>query len=373
MALCFSAESVLFALAFSQYKDVLSTFLGCLFVRLCTLDPADRLKFIRLCIYTVAIGSAIKVYIFIYCYLDGISVSDFVDRISSIFGVKLMSMDIDGVGGRLQFPSDNVLPICVFALMSQRKHLRVGPWTSFLVTALFVVSTIDTFSRYIWASTLLAALLGMLVSRRDRMHWVYIGLAALTIAIFLRNVIELVELRFFSPLASESDLQRVGQIASLKRFFWGSPFFGHGMGSFPLDYTRSSEVPYAYEVQILALCGEFGLVGMGLFFCLLVDYYRKAFTFSEGTLTYRLCVFAILLDFLAAGFFNPCLLVSLSALCYGLIFALAGSPAFVPGLEPHRICQRTGRQGACVSGSPSDASGMGLREGLPSKAANLGY
>ncbi|WP_083346144.1 O-antigen ligase family protein [Terriglobus roseus] len=309
---------------FPQYKDVLTTLLGCLLVRLFTLDMVSREKFIRLCIYAVAFGSFLKVLLFLYSIKSGVSISDVIQRVSHVTGVVLMSVDIDGAGIRIQFPSDNVIPICVFAITALRKRLRIGALSSFLIVALFVTSSLFTFSRFIWVSTLFAFFLGMLLAEKDRMRWVYLGVAGAVTLYFISMITDLIELRFASSLATASDQVRAWQIAKLKEFFWQAPLFGHGMGSYPIHFKRSEEVFYAYEVQVLALFGEFGLVGMGLFVLLMVNYYRKAFSFSAGTSKYQFAIFLLLLNYLAAGFFNPCLLVSFSAVSYGLIFALAG-------------------------------------------------
>jgi O-antigen ligase len=138
----------------------------------------------------------------------------------------------------------------------------------------------------------------------------------------------LIDLRFSNALAGASDKVRVWQIDALREFFWDAPIFGHGMGSYVLQHVRSAELPYAYEVQLLALAAEFGVVGMAIFAFLLLNYYRKAFSFKKGSLSYQFSICLMLVCFLGAGLFNPCLLVSMSAVSYGLLFVLAslGSP-----------------------------------------------
>lgn len=110
--------------ALSQYKDVLTTFAGCLFVRLFTPRRSDREKFVKLCVYMVAFGCALKFAIIEYTFATGTSTSDILERLSRAFGVKLMSIELGDVGGRLQFPSDNILPICLFVITGLRKRLH---------------------------------------------------------------------------------------------------------------------------------------------------------------------------------------------------------------------------------------------------------
>ena len=163
----------------------------------------------------------------------------------------------------------------------------------------------------------------MLISRRDKMVLLYLAIIGAVTAFFFPMLSTLITLRFSSSLADTSDMYRVWQIVALKRFFWNAPLFGNGLGSYALDHKRSVEVPYAYEVQILALLGQMGLVGTAFLIALLINYYRKAFNFRPGTRLYHAVLLVLLIDFIGAGFFNPDLLVSMSAVSYGLIFVMA--------------------------------------------------
>ncbi len=309
-------------LALSQAKDVLTTLAGCLFIRLFTPTLLDREKFIRLCIYTVAFGSFLKVLLLTYSLITGASVVDLVDVISKIFGVKLMALDLEGAGGRLQFPSDNLLPITLFAIIGLRKRLHLRGGVAVLCVALLCFSSLYTFSRFIWISTVLAALLGSFIARRDKIVLLYLSISAAATAYFFPVLSALVTLRFSTALAGSSDIERTWQIVGLKQFFWDAPLFGHGMGSYILNLKRSVDTPYVYEVQIGALLVQFGIVGMCLLAGLLINFYRKAFDLRRGKRAYQAAVLLLLLDFIAAAFFNPDLLASLSAVSYGLIFVL---------------------------------------------------
>ena len=113
-------------LALSQSKDVMTTLAGCWFIRLFTPTDADRKAFVKLCIYVVSFGSLLKVLLVLYCLATGASVADITDVISSFFGVKLVSADLGGAGGRLQLGSDTLLPVCIFAVLCLRRALKMG-------------------------------------------------------------------------------------------------------------------------------------------------------------------------------------------------------------------------------------------------------
>jgi hypothetical protein len=143
-----------------------------------------------------------------------------------------------------------------------------------------------------------------------------------------------VELRFSEKLSGASDAERIWQISVLKSFFASAPLLGHGLGSYALELKRSFDTPYAYEVQVLALFGQFGLIGVGLLALLLVNYYRKAFSFRKGVLLPQIAAAILLMDLLLAAFFNPLLLASMSAVGYSLVFLVALSTRNQPASFP---------------------------------------
>lgn len=309
--------------ALSQYKDVLTTFAGCLFIRLFTPRMSDKEQFVKLCVYTVAFGSALKVVLLVYSLATGTATVDILEKLSRAFGVTLMSIELGDLGGRLQFPSDNLLPICLLVVTGLRKRLSIGRLSGVVICALLSISVIYTFSRFIWISAALAMLLGMLVSKRDKMNLVYLASFAAVVLYSFSLIADLIALRFSDALAGSSDAERTWQIKALTDFFWQAPLFGNGLGSYALQLKRSIELPYAYEVQILALLGQLGIVGTGCLVLLLFNYYRKAFTFQSKTRFFQFALLIVLCNFLASGFFNPSLLVSMSAVSYGFVFTLA--------------------------------------------------
>lgn len=163
----------------------------------------------------------------------------------------------------------------------------------------------------------------MLVSKRDTANLIYFCTLAATLMYCFTLIADLITLRFSDSLAGSSDAERIWQIKALTYFFWQAPLFGNGLGSYALQLKRSVELPYAYEVQILALLGQLGIFGTGCLVLLLINYYRKAFTFQSKTRFFQFALLIVLCNFLASGFFNPSLLVSMSAVSYGFVFTLA--------------------------------------------------
>ena len=153
-------------MALIQYKDVITTLAGCWFVRIFTHNEKDLKFFIKLCLYTVAFGSLLKVVLFTYSIATGTSSTDLIGSIRRVFGVQLMTTDFEGMGGRIQYISDTMIPICLFVILRLRKKLDIRSLSSILVFALLICSSLMTFSRSLWGSSLLGAGLGYSGSQR---------------------------------------------------------------------------------------------------------------------------------------------------------------------------------------------------------------
>ncbi|MGI4758810.1 MAG: O-antigen ligase family protein [Janthinobacterium lividum] len=309
--------------ALSQAKDIMTTLVGCLLIRTLTAGEQQQLRFLKFCLAVVTTGGLLKISLLSYALLTGISVQTYIDQISAVFGVKLMSIDLENAGGRLLFPSDNLIPIALFTLLTLRSRFRVGWFVALGVFLTLLASSLYTFSRFIWISTLFGCLLGLLLGRRDKLNLMYLSAAGAAIIIFFPLIATVVTLRFSSVLSGASDAERIWQITALQDLFSSAPIFGHGLGSYSLVLKRSEDLPYAYEVQVLAMFGQFGLVGVSLLLAALVNFYRKAFVFRRKTLVAQIFVFLLLLNLLASGFFNPSLLVSMSSVAYCMLFFLA--------------------------------------------------
>lgn len=311
------------SLTLMQYRDISATFAGCWFVRLFTVGREERKSFVLLCIYTVAFGGLLKMVIFTYALRSGVSVSTIMDGIARIFGVQFMTFELGDAGLRIQFASDTLVPVCLFAILCLRKRLRIGGITSFVVVGLLLVSSVFTFSRFLWFYAAVAAALGLMAGRRDRMHLWYFSAAVAVVAFNSKILLTIVGLRFSTRVVGSSDQARTLQKGALVSFFREAPLLGHGLGSYTWHVIRAPDLPYNYEMQVVALAGQVGAIGMLLLLAVMFNYYRKAFSFETGAWRYQGAVLLMLICFLLAGFFNPCLISSIAAGTFGLLFALA--------------------------------------------------
>ena len=325
-----------------QYTDILLTMLLCWFATLFRgQDEAQSFRLARLVLGAEITTCAMKLGLIAYSLLRGIPVVQVVGAVSEAFGVNLMTMDLGALFGRVQFVSDFLIPVCIFIVFRYRNRLGFSSWRASYVILLLLVSVTFSFSRYLWAFSVLALLLGLVLGKRDRFQLSVIGVLALAVLASLPALSVLYQLRFSEQVAGESDLERTDQSVALRQFFLDAPLLGHGLGSFSNQVIRdnsSKASRYGYEMQILALAGQVGVGGMGLLAALIVWYYRDLWSRDEAPLSDRLAITTLLLCWFAVGLYNPLLLNPVAGVNYMTFAALAA-------LHPVRKGARA-RQGA---------------------------
>lgn len=310
--------------ALAQYKDLLVTMITCWFAAvLCDDDQVDTLFLLRCAVYAEVSASALKILLLIYAFARGIPLSTVIDLIHTIFGVQLMAFDFESALGRVQFISDNLIPIAIFAILCYRQVLGIRGGRALLMIFALTVSDLFSFSRYLWVFTVAALLLGLIVGKKDRFQLVLIGILTVLAIASLPFLIVVIELRFSSTVVTSSDIERIAQVAALRVFIADAPWFGHGLGSYTHRVIRSVEAPYSYEAQLLALFGQVGLAGVAYLSVLTMSYFRRLWPSSERSGVRRAGLMLLLLGWIAGGFFNPSVISSAASVSYCAIFAMA--------------------------------------------------
>jgi hypothetical protein len=311
-------------LSYFQFKDILTTFASCWLVSVfCRNRKGANIRFLRTVLIAEIVACLIKITLLGHCFYKGIPVSLVVDSISRFFGTKLMSLDFDSALGRIQFGADGLIPICIYMLLRYRIKLQVSSLNAVIMFLLLSISLIFTFSRYFWGFAALTFSLGMIFGKKDYFQISIIVLLCVVLLVSLPAIIDLYQIRFSDAVAGGSDSIRTDQIAALKRFFLDAPLLGHGYGSYTPDVVRSVDFQYAYEVQLYALAGQEGIVGLLLMGVLLLSYYYPLWS-NGGVLSgHRLSLIIVLFAWLAAGLFNPMLFNSAAAMSYAAISALS--------------------------------------------------
>jgi hypothetical protein len=289
---------------------------------LCAEGPSEAVFFVRAVILSEVAASLVKGVLLTYALVTGVPVTQVVLWLKSVFGVSLMTMDFESMLGRIQFVSDGLIPICIFAILFLRKRLNFGVKSAIGMLVLLLLSDFFAFSRYFWAFTAVAFVLGLLLGQKDRFQLALIAILSITVLASLPILTTAISLRFSSTVVDSSDQDRAEQTPALEDFFTSAPIFGHGLGSYTRKVIRSDEAPYSYEVQLLAMAGQIGLVGL-LALAILGGYYFRGLWPGHGVgLMQSMGLIAILAIWIAGGLVNPELISSAASVSYAAIFAM---------------------------------------------------
>ena len=310
--------------ALAQYKDLLVTMITCWFAAvLCENDQMGTLFLLRSTVYAEVTASVLKLLLLGFAFARGIPVSALIELIHTIFKVQLMAFDFETALGRVQFISDNLIPIAIFAILCYRQVLGLRGGRALLMIFVLTLSDLFCFSRYLWVFTLLALVLGLLLGRKDRFQLALLSILAVLTLVSLPFLIVVIGLRFSTTVVNSSDADRIAQVAALRVFIADAPWVGHGLGSYTPRVIRSLEAPYSYEAQLLALFGQIGLVGVTYLSLLTISYFRRLWPNKERSGPRRAGLLLLLLGWFAGGFLNPSVISSAASVSYCAIFAMA--------------------------------------------------
>lgn len=311
-------------LPLSQFKDIAVTVATAFLVSLYITDEHKRDRFVRVVLYSVGITSTIKVIAYAYAAATGTTVSDIIRVINDLFDQNLATLDDGGLGARFLFVSDSLLPLALYALLSSKGRFGISAKFSVLLTMLFVFSTVFAFSRFIWLYTAIAVALAVITTRLDRTKLVYIVLVGLTAAYFWQELTLLYELRLSDEQIDFSDGLRDEQSGPLYKFAADAPILGHGLGTYTVEIIREPVSRYSYELQLVALVGQIGAVGISILALLVAYYYRGVFDLRRPVVQ-SVSIAILIAIWIESGFQNPWLASSSAGVTFGFLYSLAPS------------------------------------------------
>jgi hypothetical protein len=85
-----------------------------------------------------------------------------------------------------------------------------------------------------------------------------------------------------------------------------------------------NESKFGYEVQLLALCGQVGLVGMLVFAAMCLFYFRCLWPLTRSEILSKAALCLLLMAWLTSGLFNPLLINPVGAVSYAMIMCMGG-------------------------------------------------
>ncbi len=318
-----------FKVAVEQYREIVLTLVSAWIAAIyCSQRKARCILFLRLVLYAEVSSCILKLGLLCYALVRGVQVGVLVDSINAFFKVQLMGANLESAIGRIQFVADGLIPICMFILLRYRRILGITQaWRATVIFVILALSLIFTFSRYFWAFGALAFLLGMLFGRKDRFQATLIASLLVGLSVMFPLIVAITTLRFSAATAEFSDEPRVLQIPPLVRYFLDAPLLGHGLGSHTNEIIRDFTKPYGYEVQIYALAGQIGIVGLLIMGLIAIYYFqplwRPNHSWSGRRISEKFCLAVLLATWFASGLFNPMLMNATAAISYASLRALA--------------------------------------------------
>lgn len=267
--------------------------------------------------------SLAKMLIVAYSVYSGISISDMLIAISYYFGTRPLTGDIeDSLVGRVAFASDIILPYAVFIATLSCVHNK-GRVYNCIWLLILLMSVFMGMSRFYWAATLCCIILAF-INDLNRKKSILFLLIFFVIATVVLNVIpetgEMIRDRFSEKNVSYSDGIRKEQFPYIFSAFERKPLFGNGIGFYLPEYMRAIEVPYLYELQILSLLMQFGIVGFSIIFIpIFISIVHRV---RNVDLSYRIAVLVMAGIWFASGFFNPVLFSSSGGVAFLMIFTM---------------------------------------------------
>lgn len=232
---------------------------------------------IKICFIMVAVG---KICLLFYSILTGIGLNTLIKQITEVWGIQMMTLSSEGSSvGRIQIPIDSVVPYFLY-FYTKEVFERSKSKLDLLYFLLLCFSMLLTFSRVMWAQTLLFVLMSICIELRLRTKirfFAITSIVAFFIIIFTPfgdTILSIVNSRLGSDnnINQASDIQRTIQNHGLWLEISKKPLFGHGIGYYIPTLIRSSEVKYLYESQGLSMIMTLGYIGVLLFLILISTY-----------------------------------------------------------------------------------------------------
>ncbi|WP_404298476.1 O-antigen ligase family protein [Halomonas sp.] len=298
---------------------------------------------------SILLFAALKIFIlFVYFRSPDFTafIEGFLVNYQEVTGSKFVSMELPYGLIRIYMQYDLVAALFPLAVSVLRPRYGVTAGDRFFVVLCLTIVLLG-FSRFNMACYALSLLIFLWSDKGGlgfKVSLVVFAVAGVTV--LFQQIVEFVNIRFFSYQNEVSDEIRFNQAEILIDFFKESPILGHGLGAYTDELIRSPAVPFSYEQQVLSLLPKFGLIGFSVVLCYvtyLIWYMLQKRYF---------CVALFLSLYLFASLFNPYLFSSNMVVVYALIFYVY---LYLPPLEVRLSRTEKSRENSVPSKPESSA------------------
>lgn len=265
---------------------------------------------------------ALKILILFFAIVTGGSVAGVVKGISSFFNTSLMTMETDDVViSRINFMSDYLLPVALYIMT--REMIKKGSGAkSIIILLILLVSLTISLSRFLWGMGMLCVMLAVLsdIKKYKSIILILCTFAIVAFLLTLPAVQDLIEFRFSSKGAVESDNIRTRQFEVIYNSFLERPWLGNGLGYYVPSLIRSYLSRYSYELQIPALYMQIGVIGASISMLIILGTLLTQIKGLSVKLT--LVYFILIAVWISGGFFNPVIFSSTGGVAFMLLYTV---------------------------------------------------
>ncbi|MDG3065882.1 O-antigen ligase family protein [Thauera mechernichensis] len=277
--------------------------------------------------YSFGFVCALKVVLEVLM-LSGIGLVQAKDFLDEIFGVSFIGLDA-GLFYRIHFPSDYLAPVVLYALINAKHFdIRIQPLPKAMLLSLTIISIILSYSRFLWAYSIITALIAILTVSNVQKKFFVLAFIATGILLFLpafgEKLYSFIATRYAGAYAESSDFTRHQMLDALIDGIDAKPILGWGLGSGAPGYTNIEQIPWYFEIQWLGLALQFGLIGILLILAILIV--SLAIMLKGRVTPTKMGLVGVYLIWLSLGFFNGFMLTSVGGVIFLAFISLSASP-----------------------------------------------
>ncbi|MFT6901221.1 MAG: hypothetical protein ACJAXS_001411 [Colwellia sp.] len=308
------------ASSISQFLAFVITFsIPLLAIYLYKSNQLSAKRIIQGVVYGYAASAIIKVLMVVLIFTGFVEFSTLFNSFKLVFGFEPVTQLISAGIIRFQYVNDVLAPIVLLLCISNYGGFQKNKHTRLFLLSFIVLCWLLSFSRTLLALGVMSIIFGAILCRKSVRRSFYFTFFLLLISVFSfksEYITEVVDKRFFSSEAVNSDHHRITQFESLIVDIDVAPFLGRGTGARSKDILRNKEKEFSYEMQLLALFMQIGFLGVGLILLSLLFTIRKYF--KSPFYIFNSVFIASYLIFILSCFTNP-YMFSMSS---GLVFMI---------------------------------------------------
>lgn len=273
-------------------------------------------------LYALIFYNSLKILLMLTVPLGIFSARELSEFVES-FGIRVVDgfWSEDASFNRLVFGNDILTPFLLLFILKINNNFKfIGRALEQTLIIITLVSALFTLTRYIWACEILVIVYYFLFLEKSRI----IPLTALTLIVgFFIHLYAVNPILFESLTIRLFDTPSINMKAIQAEYlldsFLNNIFFGCGQGCYSLDFIRSENLKFIYEVQIYALLMQFGIIGVGVFSTFFIWMVTQDNIFSRK----KIFIYFFFFIWIASGFSNPYLFIQTSVFIYFLFYILS--------------------------------------------------